>query len=152
MIKKNFIIRGLVVATIIVIVLAYKRQWSIEYERLLNGNAEVSSIIFTGQRRRIEVKDSDIIRDFEEALVNGWGKGLQITGTGTGYEVKFIFKSGIRINTGLNIYEDESGFQLADYSHVDIINFIMGDPRYANAEFKPNIHQKTKEVISYLLQ
>jgi len=148
--KKRWIITGLVIVVAIVMALAYRKQWSVEYERLLNGNAEISSIIFSGGGKRIEVKDQDVIHDFEEALVNGWGKEFQTTGISQ--EVKFIFKSGIQISTELYLYEDKSGFQMADYSDIRTIVIPLTDPRYVNAEFKPNIHQKTKDLISKLMQ
>jgi len=55
-------------------------------------------------------------------------------------------KTGEKLKTNVYIYEDKSGFQVADDSRLG-----AGDPTYVNVEFKKETNKKTQQLIAYLL-
>ena len=120
-----------------------KRRWAAEYVKMLNGEPNITSITFIGQQKRLLIDDPDIIRDVQNAFRTNGTNGPQ---AGLAYDLLIVLKTGIKVNTQVYLYQDQSGFAIADYTRVG-----AGDPMMVNAEFGSNTGDKTKKMIMKLL-
>jgi hypothetical protein len=144
--NKRIVALSIAVMVVIAVVLWFKYDSSKQaeaYKALFSGNVGITSISFEGQQRSLTIVDRSIIDDFENAFKN---KPERLHNGCTTYTAMFLLKTGEELKTGLYIYEDKSGFQVADDSRLG-----AGDPTYVNVEFKKETNKRTQQLIAYLL-
>ena len=139
----GFFIIGMVAIATILWIKYDATQQAEAYKSLIAGNVGLVSISFEGGRRVIKTDDRSILHDFENAFGN---KNKLLNRNGITYIAVFILKNGAKIRTDVYIYDDKSGFSMADYSRLG-----AGDPTYVDVEFQKETTKKTQELIGDLL-
>jgi hypothetical protein len=142
--QKKYIAAFLLTVSVIGLVSFWRakvRKETAEYDQLLQGNARIYSLEFIKLNTSVQVVDPEILKDFEDSFRRPSSKAR----TGPTYNIRIILMSGTIVNTAINIYDDHSGYEIADYNHV-----FASDPAYFFRDFSDTLGEKTKILLREL--